>query len=115
MNILIIAIVIIILGMIVENIRELHQYLIRDEVQKQILSGLGTLPLCYAYYEDPVILDYTTYYGDYEKLSEGLTYRPQRDNYTFVSREIRGVIVDYIEGRATLEQAESALHTFLGA
>ena len=98
-----------------EAIRELLQYLLRDEVQKQIVTGMGTLPLRYVYYEDPMIMDSTAYYDDYKRLSAGLTYRQQRDDYTFASREVRNVIENYIEGKAELDEAETAMETFLTA
>lgn len=98
-----------------ENIGELLRYLLRDEVQKQMIIGMGTLPLRNVYYEDLMIMDATAYYGDYKELSDKLTYRPQREDYTHASREVRKVIVSYMEGNASLEEAETALHTFLGA
>lgn len=97
-----------------EALRELLQYLLRDEVQKKLVSGLGTLPLRRVDYDDPMIMDSTAYYGAYKRLSDGLNYRPQREDYTNASRKVRSLLVDYIENRATLEQAETAFIQFIG-
>lgn len=95
-------------------LRELLQYLLRDEVQKKLVSGLGTLPLRRVDYDDPMIMDSMAYYGAYKKLSDELNYRPQREDYTNASRKVRSLLVDYIENRATLEQAETAFVQFIG-
>lgn len=97
-----------------ENVRELLQYLLRDEVQKKLVSGLGTLPLRHADYDDPMIMDSAAYYGAYKELSDELTYRPQRDDYTNASRKVRSLLADYMEDRAALEQAETAFIQFIG-
>lgn len=97
-----------------EALRELLQYLLRDDVQKQLVSGLGTLPLRRIDYDDPMIMDSAEYYGAYKELSDELIYRPQRDDYTNASREVRRLLVDYIENRTTLEQAETAFVQFIG-
>ena len=74
---------------------------------------MGTFPLRCIDYEDLMIMDSTTYYDEYKKWNEQLTYRPQREDYTNASREVRNVIVEYIEGRVDIEQAEEALEHFL--
>lgn len=97
-----------------EAVRELLEYLLRDEVQKKLVSGIGTLPLHRADYDDPMIMDSAAYYGAYKEQKDELIYRPQRDDYTNASREVRSLLTDYIENRATLEQAETAFVQFIG-
>lgn len=97
-----------------EAVRELLQYLLRDDIQRSLASGLGTLPLRREDYDDPMIMDSAAYYGVYKELSDELIYRPQRDDYTNASRKVRSLLADYIENKATLEQAETAFVQFIG-
>lgn len=97
-----------------EAVRELLKYLLRDDIQKRLASELGTLPLRRADYDDPIIMDSASYYGVYKEQSNKLIYRPQRDDYTNASRKVRTILADYIENRATIEQAETAFVQFIG-
>lgn len=96
-----------------ENCIELLEYLKSNEVQMSILKGTGTLPLKREYYQNPVILDYTDYTNNVAPFFDSLVFRPARDDYTFVSREARVALHDYIENDRSFANAVEAFERLL--
>lgn len=96
-----------------ENCMELLEYLKSDEVQMRILKGTGTLPLKRQYYQNPIILDYTDYTDEAAQLFDSLIFRPARDDYTYVSRETRVALNDYLNNDDLLDAAVAAFERLL--
>lgn len=98
-----------------ENIRELLDYLSTDEVRAKILKEMGTLPLRYADYENPSISYYTEYIDDTRLMFDTLKFRPKQSNYTYLSRQARLALNEYLTGGGSIDTAIDALSKLLNS
>lgn len=96
-----------------DNIKELLNYLTDDSVQMRIIKDMGTLPLRRADYENPLISYYSDYIEATYPLFETLKFRPNKANYTHLSRQAGTALSEYISGEGSLEDAAEAMTRLL--
>lgn len=96
-----------------DNIRELLNYLTDDSIQMRILKEMGTLPLRQADYKNPLFSYYSEYIEETYPLFETLKFRPNKENYTHLSRQAGTAIGEYISGEGSLEKAAEAMRRLL--
>lgn len=96
-----------------ENCMELLEYIKSDEVQTEILKGMKTLPIRRKDYDNPVILDYSSYNSAAAKLFDTHTFRPARAEYANTSRKVRKELARYLRNEGTLEEAAAAVESLL--
>ncbi len=96
-----------------ENVKELLSYLEAVDAQTTFLRDMLTIPLKKKDYENPAITYYTNYTEEILPVLDELKFRPYRDDYTYLSRQARGKLSDYIIGEGSLDDAADAVEALL--
>lgn len=96
-----------------DSIKELLNYLADDSVQTRIIKEKGTLPLRREDYENPLISYYSDYIDSTYPLFETLKFRPNKPDYTHLSRQAGTALSEYIGGEGTVDAAAEAMSRLL--
>lgn len=87
----------------------LLEFLLRDDVQLELVKGLGTLPIKYSYYDNPMVRDYNEYNEEIAGRLDELNYRAADKSYFRYSDAAQKAVREYIDGSGTLDDAAAAM------
>ena len=97
-----------------DNIKELLDYLSKDDVQIKIVKETNTMPLRWKDYKNPSVTYRLSYIDEMFPAFGNLNFRPKKSNYSYLSRQAGNALSDYINGAGTLENAAETMEKLLG-
>lgn len=91
-----------------DNVKEFMDYLCRESTHSALLRARGTVPVKYAQFEDPMILDSSVTNKDLVNHIDDIRFRVQRSDYTLASLKAQEALVRYLEDDNEYENAVEA-------